>query len=88
MDRGQNRGILAATPGNYTSLHLLRVHMLSLLVLKFAKVPVFVSGSTVCLHDFLSKLNEINELYKLCQVRSKHTVGGIVIYEHTFLVSI
>ena len=26
--------------------------------------------------------NEINESYKLCQVRGKHTVGGIVFYKH------
>ena len=30
--------------------------------------------------------NEIDESYKLCQVRDKHTVGDIVFYKHTFLV--
>ena len=32
------------------------------------------------------KNNEINESHKLCQVRGKHTVGGIVFYKHLFLV--
>ena len=35
---------------------------------------------------FIKKNNEINESYKLCQVRGKHTVGGIVFYKHLFLV--
>ena len=35
---------------------------------------------------FIEKYNEINESYKLCQVRGKHTVGGIVFYKHLFLV--
>ena len=39
------------------------------------------------LHDFSLKNNEINESYKLCQVRGKHTVGGIVFYKHLFLVN-
>ena len=34
------------------------------------------------------KNNEINESHKLCQVRGKHTVGGIVFYKHLFLVLI
>ena len=32
--------------------------------------------------------NEINESHKLCQVRGKHTVGGIKFYKHLFLVLI
>ena len=37
---------------------------------------------------FIKKNNEINESHKLCQVRGKHTVGGIVFYKHLFLVLI
>ena len=32
------------------------------------------------------KNNETNESYKLCHVRGKQTVGGIVFYKHLFLV--
>ena len=32
------------------------------------------------------KNNEINESYKLCHVRGKQTVGGIVFYKDLFLV--
>ena len=84
MDRDQNRSNLATTPD--ISLHLLlTVHILSLLVLKFAKVPVFVSGSTLFAYTFFYK-NEINKSNKMCKVRGKHTVGGIVFYKRTFLV--
>ena len=40
---------------------------------------------SVCIMIFI-KNNEIDESYKLCQVRGKHTVGGIVFYKHLFLV--
>ena len=43
---------------------------------------------SVCVHDFHKKNNEKNESHNLCQVRGKHTVGGIVFYKHLFLVSI
>ena len=59
------------------------MHLLSLLVLKFA---VCAQVYSVCLHDFHKKNNETNESYKLCQVRGEHTVGGIVFYKHLFLV--
>ena len=62
---------------------ILSVHLLSLLVLKFT---VCAQVYSVCLHDFHKNNNEINESYKLCQVRGKHTVGGIVFYKHLFLV--
>ena len=51
----------------------LSVHLLSLIVLKFAICAWVYS---VCLHDFHKKNNEINESHKLCQVRGKHTVGA------------
>ena len=60
----------------------LRVHLLSLLVLKF----VFVPRSTLFAYMIFIKNTEINESYKLCQVIDKHTVGGIVLYKHLFLV--
>ena len=34
------------------------------------------------------KTSEINESYKLRQVRGKHTVGGIVFNKHLFLVAL
>ena len=42
--------------------------------------------STLFAYMIFIKNNEINESYKLCQVRGKHTVGGIVFYKHLFLV--
>ena len=60
----------------------LSVHLLSLLVLKL----LFVPRCTLFAY-MIFKNNEINESYKLCQVRGKHTVGGIVFYKHLFLVS-
>ena len=58
------------------------MHLLSLLVLKF----VFVPRSTLFAYMIFIKNTEINESYKLCQFRDKHTVGGIVFYKHLFLV--
>ena len=44
-----------------------------------------MSGSTL-LARFSLKIRELNESYKLCQVRGKYTVGGIVFYKHLFLI--
>ena len=33
----------------------------------------------LCLHDILKTINEINQSCKLCQVRGKNTVGGIIV---------
>ena len=53
-----------------------------MLVLKF----VFVPRSTLFAYMIFIKNTEINESYKLCQVRDKHTFGGIVFYKHLFQV--
>ena len=42
--------------------------------------------STLFAYMIFIKSNEINESYKLCQVRGKHTVGGTMFYKHLFLV--
>ena len=47
---------------------------------------VFVPRSTLFAYMIFIKNTEINESYKLCQVRDKHTVGGIVFYKHLFQV--
>ena len=42
--------------------------------------------STLFAYMIFKIKNEINESYKLCQVRGNHTVGDIVFYKHLFLV--
>ena len=43
--------------------------------------------STLFAYMIFIQNTEINESYKLCHVRDKHTVGGIVFYKHLFLVT-
>ena len=45
-------------------------------------------NATVLKFNLQIKNNEINESYKLCHVRDKQTVGGIVFYKHLFLVGV
>ena len=44
--------------------------------------------SSLFAYTVFIKNNEINKSCKLCQVRDKYTVGGIVFYKHLFLVSL